>query len=160
MPEQNQPAPRCPIATQDITINLKNRAKAIKSADYGPMNPEEPNDDYWARMGGEWNVSPDEARKSRCGNCAAFNQTSHILGCIERGLSPDRGQDAMEVVDAGELGYCEIFDFKCAAKRTCSAWVVGGPVTDANEEGAVETEIEEYGPSETSEEPEEAEAVE
>jgi len=22
------------------------------------------------------------------------------------------------------LGYCEIFDFKCAASRTCSAWVV------------------------------------
>jgi hypothetical protein len=25
------------------------------------------------------------------------------------------------------LGYCEIFDFKCAASRTCDAWVVGGP---------------------------------
>ena len=62
----------------------------------------------------------------------------------------------MDVVDAGELGYCEVFDFKCAAKRTCSAWIVGGPVTDATEEGATETEIEEYGPGETSEEPEEA----
>jgi hypothetical protein len=27
------------------------------------------------------------------------------------------------------LGYCEAFDFKCAASRTCDAWVVGGPIT-------------------------------
>lgn len=154
MPEDQKDA--CPIATQDITINLKNRAKAIKSADYGPMNPEEPNDDYWVRMGEEWGVDADEARKSRCGNCAAFNQTTHLIQCMERGLSPDRREDAMDVVEAGDLGYCEIFDFKCAAKRTCSAWVTGGPLTDESE---VETEIEEYGPSETAEE-EPAEEVE
>jgi hypothetical protein len=34
------------------------------------------------------------------------------------------------VVDAGDLGYCEAFDFKCAASRTCDAWIAGGPVTD------------------------------
>jgi hypothetical protein len=28
------------------------------------------------------------------------------------------------MIDAGDLGYCEIFDFKCASSRTCSAWVV------------------------------------
>jgi hypothetical protein len=39
-------------------------------------------------------------------------------------------QDAMEVIEAGDLGYCEVFDFKCAAKRTCAAWIVGGPVED------------------------------
>ena len=29
----------CPMPTQDITLNLKNRAKAITSAAYGPENP-------------------------------------------------------------------------------------------------------------------------
>jgi hypothetical protein len=53
-----------------------------------------------------------------------------MLKCIEDGLAPDRMKDAMEVVDAGDLGFCEIFDFKCAAKRTCAAWIVGGPITD------------------------------
>jgi len=56
-----------------------------------------------------------------------------MLKCIEDGLSEDRMQDAMEVVDAGDLGFCEIFDFKCAAKRTCAAWIVGGPITDEGE---------------------------
>jgi len=39
----------------------------------------------------------------------------------------------MEVVDAGDLGFCELFDFKCAANRTCAAWIVGGPITDEKE---------------------------
>ena len=37
----------CPQATQDIATNLKNRQKAIDVAHYGPLNPNEPNDDYW-----------------------------------------------------------------------------------------------------------------
>ena len=32
----------CPPATQDISINLANREKAIKDAAYGPLNPAEP----------------------------------------------------------------------------------------------------------------------
>jgi hypothetical protein len=35
------------------------------------------------------------------------------------------------VVAESELGYCELFEFKCAADRTCSAWLVGGPITEA-----------------------------
>ncbi len=31
---------------------------------------------------------------------------------------------------AGALGYCRFLKFKCAAARTCDAWVVGGPLTD------------------------------
>jgi len=38
------------------------------------------------------------------------------------------------VAIGGDLGYCEIFDFKCAAKRTCDAWIVGGPITDKKQE--------------------------
>ena len=32
----------CPAPTQDITLNLKNRAKAITAAKYGPENPNLP----------------------------------------------------------------------------------------------------------------------
>ena len=35
---------------------------------------------------------------------------------------------AGETIKAGDLGYCEAFDFKCASKRTCDAWIAGGPV--------------------------------
>ena len=52
-----------------------------------------------------------------------------MLACIKKGI----GEDAEEVAKAGDLGFCEFFDFKCASLRTCSAWVVGGPITDKEE---------------------------
>jgi hypothetical protein len=131
---------KCPVATKDLTINLQNRGKAIDKADYGPMNPDEPNEQYWRRMAARWDVDPEEAKTMRCGNCAAFNQTEAMLKCIEEGLADDRMEDAMEVAEAGDLGFCEIFDFKCAGKRTCSAWIVGGPITDEEEEDEEEYE--------------------
>jgi HK97 family phage prohead protease len=118
----------CPIATRDIAVNIKNRQKAIEDASYGPLNPELPNNKYWAARADRWDVTPDEARKQKCGNCAAFLQTPRILDCIKQGLGNETGNDAMDVIDAGDLGYCEAFDFKCASARTCDAWVVGGPI--------------------------------
>ena len=140
----------CPLATHDLTMNLKNRGKAIDKAMYGPMNPNEPNEDYWRKMASKWDTSPEEAKTMRCGNCSAFNKTSEMIKCIEDGLAPDRMKDAMEVVEAGDLGFCEVFDFKCAAKRTCAAWIVGGPITDDMEEGEME-EDDEYSDMRTSE---------
>jgi hypothetical protein len=123
----------CPMATQDITLNLKNRGKAIESADYGPENPKLPNKPYWMQMAREWGVSEDEAKMSRCGNCAAFNQDDSMLECIAKGIG-DEG-DPWAMIDAGDLGYCEIFYFKCASSRTCSAWVVE---EDGEDEGESE----------------------
>jgi hypothetical protein len=124
----------CPMATQDITLNLKNRGKAIDAADYGPENPALPNKQYWMKMAEEWQVSPEDAKMSLCGNCAAFNQEESMLECIAEGIG-DEG-DPWAMIEAGDLGYCEIFDFKCASSRTCSAWV-------AKEEGEDEGEGEE-----------------
>ena len=116
----------CPIATQDVKTNLSNRKNAVDDANYGPANPNEPNEDYWKAKANEFQGDVAAAKKMRCGNCAAFNQTNKLLGCIKKGI----GEDANEVAVGGDLGYCEIFDFKCAAKRTCDAWIVGGPITD------------------------------
>jgi len=120
----------CPIATQDIRVNLKNRQTAVNVANYGPSNPGQPNDLYWKAKADEFQGDVATAKTMRCGNCAAFSQTSKILGCIKKGI----GKDANEVAQAGNLGYCEIFDFKCAAKRTCDAWISGGPITDKKKE--------------------------
>ena len=125
----------CPIATQDIKTNLANRQNAVDDANYGPANPNEPNEDYWKAKADEFQGDVATAKKMRCGNCAAFNQTNKLLGCIKKGI----GEDANEVAIGGDLGYCEIFDFKCAAKRTCDAWIVGGSITDDKKK--VETEF-------------------
>ena len=111
----------CPPATQDITLNLKNRGKAIDSANYGPENPDLPNTGFWKEKADEWEVSIEDAKQSRCGNCAAFNRSDSMLDCIENGIGSEG--DAEEFIDKADLGYCEIFDFKCAASRTCDAWV-------------------------------------
>ena len=123
----------CPAATQDITINLKNRGKAIDSANYGPENPDLPNKQFWMEKAQEWEVDVEEAKTSRCGNCAAFNQDDSMLECISKGIG-DEG-DAEEVIEKADLGYCEIFDFKCAASRTCDAWVAESDEGDDYEAG-------------------------
>ena len=114
---------KCPTATQDITVNLKNRGKAIDSAAYGPENPALPNKQFWMQKAKDWEVSEKDAKTSLCGNCSAFNQDESMLDCIAKGIG-DEG-DPWAMIEAGDLGYCEIFDFKCAASRTCDAWVAG-----------------------------------
>ena len=123
----------CPAATQDITVNLKNRGKAIDSANYGPENPDLPNKQFWMEKAQEWEVDVEEAKTSRCGNCAAFNQDDSMLECISKGIG-DEG-DAEEFIEKADLGYCEIFDFKCAASRTCDAWVTESDEGDDYEAG-------------------------
>jgi hypothetical protein len=131
---QEKSGEACPVATGDVSVNLENRQKAIDKANYGPMNPNEINAGYWREISKVWRNSPDQAKKSRCGNCAAFIQTTKMMDCIESGLATgDSEMDAWEVIEAGDLGYCEIWDFKCASKRTCTAWVTGGPITDDSE---------------------------
>jgi len=116
---------QCPMPTQDITLNLKNRAKAITTAKYGPENPALPNTPFWQRKADTWDVSVEDAKKSLCGNCAAFNVSDKIKECIAQGIGNEA--DPWGTIKLADLGYCEIFDFKCAASRTCDAWVVGGP---------------------------------
>lgn len=130
----------CPVATRDVEVNLRNRKKAIDKAGYGPLNPNEPDPEFWAAKADQWDVSPAQAKRQKCGNCAAFVQTSSMLKCIEAGLGEGDPAGAWDTVQAGDLGYCEAFDFKCAAGRTCDAWIAGGPVTDESEEGKVEKE--------------------
>jgi hypothetical protein len=124
----------CPPATQDISINLANREKAIKDGGYGPLNPAEPNEEFWQEKATRWSITPDEAKKSICGNCVMFIRTTKMRDCIAQGIEQGGSSEdnAWDAVDAAELGYCEAFDFKCAASRTCNAWVAGGPIDDSS----------------------------
>jgi hypothetical protein len=117
---------KCPPATQDIAVNIKNRQKAIDSAGYGPLNPKETNTKFWKEKSDSWDVSLPSAKKQTCGNCILFIRTPQALQCIETGLGDETGT-AWDIIEAGKIGYCEAFDFKCHSDRTCDAWVVGGP---------------------------------
>lgn len=118
---------KCPPATQDIKINLKNRQKAINEFGYGPADPSQENSKFWIKKMKMWQVDDlSEVKNMLCGNCAAFDITTKMLDCIEKGI----GEESTETIDAGQLGYCKFLKFKCASKRTCDAWVTGGPITD------------------------------
>ena len=121
------PAAKCPTATLDVALNLKNRQKCIKVAMYGPANPRQPNLMYWQKLANIGGIGVAEAKTMRCGNCAAFDIKKQTIDCIKLGLGRD-GIDPQDTVVAAELGYCRMFQFKCAASRTCSAWITGGPI--------------------------------
>lgn len=120
----------CPKVCSDIPLNLKNRDWAFKNVGYGPANPESP-EDFWQIRAKEWATSEKNAKTMHCGNCSAFIQTPEMMKCIVDGIQGEESDNetyANEVVDSAKLGYCELLSFKCAADRTCSAWLVGGSI--------------------------------
>ena len=120
----------CPEATVDIALNLANRQDAIEQANYGPLNPGEPNEEYWQAKADKFNTTIKDAKSATCGNCGFFIRSKSMLACIAAGIGEDAPADPYDVIAAGELGYCEAFDFKCAASRTCDAWIGGGPILE------------------------------
>ena len=121
---------KCPASTQDVKLNLKNRDWAFKNVGYGPANPDYEDTEFWAERAKEWNTTEDEAKTMRCGNCAAFIVTPEMEMCIVNGMGSGEGGEEYEAIaDAADLGYCELFEFKCAGSRVCSAYLVGGPIT-------------------------------
>jgi hypothetical protein len=113
-------------AIEDVHVNLENRNHAFEEYGYGPLNPKEPSDDFWKQKAKIFNTTVEESKKSRCGNCAAFNQSKEILKRIADGLGPV----GKIVTEKADLGFCEMFKFKCAAERTCDAWLVNGPIME------------------------------
>ena len=120
---------KCPEATQDVAENTKNRDWTIDNYGYGPMNPDVPNDSFWQEKADIFHTDIDEAMSARCGNCAAFDQSCSMIDCIAKGINEsDSIANPMQVIQHGNLGYCQLFKFKCAGDRTCDAWVHGGPI--------------------------------
>lgn len=117
-------------AIDDVHVNLDNRNHAIEEYGYGPLNPNEESADFWKEKAKLWETSVDEAKKSRCGNCAAFNKSKEITNRIAQNLGPA----GKKITEKADLGFCEMFHFKCAAARTCDAWLVNGPIME--QEGA------------------------
>ena len=110
----------CPLATQDLKVNTQNRDSAIKAdhIQYGPLNVDEPGD-FWEDIADHWDTTVEAAKKSLCGNCAAFDVSPRMLNCMPGPTSDDDGV----------LGYCHMHKFKCHSARTCRTWAKGGPIT-------------------------------
>ena len=116
-------------AIKDLDLNTKNRNKTIKEYDYGPANPEsaEHTKMYWEKKADLWGCSVEMVKTMRCMNCAAFDQKPQTLKLMADGIGPD----GMRIVKNANLGFCELFEFKCAGARTCDAWIGGGPLKES-----------------------------
>ncbi len=120
----------CPIATQDIDVNLDNRQKAIDKYYYGPANPDKPGT-YWKDAAKRWGIDETTAKTMKCGNCAAFDVSDKMWDCMSKGIEgKENNIDALATVQKGDLGYCNFLHFKCAGTRSCTAWVTGGAIDD------------------------------
>lgn len=136
----------CPIATLSEPINIINRNQAVRFAKYGPVDTALSNDIYWQDKASRANIPVALAKARICGNCAAFDVSEEMQTCIVDGMEREKtyrynnelpqghsqaieeNADAYEQIQNGEIGYCHIFKFKCAAARTCDAWSQGGPM--------------------------------
>ena len=109
----------CPLATQDLELNTKNRDASIKAKhiQYGPLNVGVPGD-YWKDIADYWNTSEEAAKASNCSNCAAFDISPRMLECMPGELEDKDGY----------LGYCWLHQFKCHSARSCRTWAGGGPI--------------------------------
>lgn len=119
-------------AISDIELNTKNRNQTAKEDGYGPLNPkdERGSKPFWEAKAKMWNTTVEAAKQSTCGNCAAFNQSKPIKNRIAGALGPAGGK----ISDLANLGFCEIWEFKCAADRTCNVWLLGGPIKESKME--------------------------
>jgi hypothetical protein len=126
----SQVSDACPTAICDIKENIKNRNWTIDNFAYGPLNPACPDPGFWEKKAEMWHTDVDTAQTAKCGNCAAFDQSPKIMGCIIQGINEHSAADPRAVEDLADLGYCQLFKFKCAGARTCDAWLYGGPIVD------------------------------
>lgn len=115
-------------ALTDIELNTKNRDMTTKNDGYGPLNPldEKGSKKFWDEKAKMWNTTVEAAKEARCGNCAFFNQSPPVMKKIADGIG-ERGET---VSDLAGFGFCELWEFKCAALRTCNTWVLGGPIKE------------------------------
>jgi hypothetical protein len=95
----------CPLPTQNLELNTKNRDSAIKAdyIKYGPLNVDEPGD-FWDELAKHWDTTVDISPR--------------MEECMPGPLSDEDGR----------LGYCWMHSFKCHSARTCRTWAKGGPI--------------------------------
>ena len=109
----------CPLVTQDLEMNTRNRNSAIQAdyIQYGPLNLAD--EEYWVKAAEHWKTTVDVAKESNCSNCVAFDISPRMLECMPGSVQED-----------GQLGMCWMHNFKCHSARTCYTWAAGGPITE------------------------------
>ena len=108
-------------------VNIANHLLAIKYEALGPIDPREPNPEFWAAKVEKWQVLEGEARTRLCMNCAHYDNSPEIVECMQNTWEPIKLQelpiDPAPVDIPGDLSACcTRWTITCTAMRTCDAW--------------------------------------
>jgi len=108
-------------------VNIQNHLLAIKYEALGPIDPREPNQEYWAAKVEKWQVLEGEARTRLCMNCAHYDNSPEIVEYMQSTWEPIKLQelpiDPAPVDILGDLSACcTRWLITCTAMRTCDAW--------------------------------------
>ena len=112
--------PECPKAAENTEdgkrLNKKNKESCKENHMYGPENPNEESGKFWKEISEKWDISVNTAKKRKCGNCVAYDESPRMNKCM--GTSE------------GNIGYCWMHHFKCMSERTCATWAGDGPIKE------------------------------
>ena len=108
-------------------VNVANHLLAIKYEALGPLDPREPNPEFWAAKVEKWQVLEGEARTRLCMNCAHYDNSPEIVEYMQNTWTPIKLQelpiDPAPVDIPGDLSACcTRWTITCTAMRTCDAW--------------------------------------
>ena len=96
----------------------KNTENAIKNFSLVPQDPSQPNDAVWSKMGKMWRITPDQAKRRRCGNCEYYENTPSMFEAME--AIPLNKYDLYD--GQPQRCYCVKLSFISHNSRVCNAW--------------------------------------
>ena len=126
----------CPPALVDSKINVANHLKSIKEVGLGPIDPRQPNMDFWMDKGKKWGISEGDARSRLCLNCEHYLSTKEIVDCINNGSAKFFKASNLPIkpqladVESKPVAYCVTRHITCSPTRTCDEQEMGGPIDD------------------------------
>ena len=75
----------CPPSLQSNTVNIKNHLSTIENHGLGPVDPRQPNTEFWKEKAMRWMTTEGLARSRLCANCEYYVNTTQIEDCIANG---------------------------------------------------------------------------
>ena len=138
----------CPPALKDNKVNIKNHLSTMENYGLGPVDPRQPNTEFWKEKAMRWMTTEGLARGRLCANCEHYVNTTEIQDCIANGPAFNLKASQLPLkpkwadVESHPVAYCTKFDITCSPVRTCDAQEMGGPIDDMRKDSMSQGEYE------------------
>ena len=126
----------CPPSLQSNKVNIKNHLYTMENHGLGPVDPRQPNEEFWKEKAMRWLTTEGLARGRLCANCEYYVNTTEIENCIANGpaftfkTSDVPTTPKLADIEEHPVAWCSKFDITCSPTRTCDEQEMGGPMDD------------------------------